>query len=98
MGDYLSKIDYENVSLEDPDEILNGTYFYYYDKEKKRVKHKISYVNGKLHGSQFSYHENGKVSQVSTYVNGIKDNLTITFSESGRITSKINYKKGKISR
>ena len=46
------------------------------------------YVNGKLHGNQFDYFENGKTWKEIKYENGVKNGEEITYNPYGKIELK----------
>ena len=54
-----------------------------------------NYANGKLHGQQRTYYNNGKLRKVSHYNNGLLDGQMYTLTEKGTKESLLNYKNGK---
>lgn len=56
------------------------------------LKHKAFYRNGKLTGTEYHYHPNGKVSFVQTIVNGKIEGWVKSFYESGRLKGIVHYR------
>ena len=78
---------------------LNGDRFVFYplgnsESKKDQITQKQSYVNGKLHGKQFDYFENGKTWKEIKYENGVKNGEEITYNPYGNIELKDYYFKG----
>jgi antitoxin component YwqK of YwqJK toxin-antitoxin module len=78
---------------------LNGDRFVFYplgnsESKKDQITQKQSYVNGKLHGKQFDYFENGKIWKEIKYENGVKNGEEITYNPYGKIELKDYYYKG----
>lgn len=72
---------------------LNGERLVYYplgnsETKKAQLTQKQAYKNGKMHGVQIDYFENGKVWRECNYVNGVKNGEEITYSPYGTIELK----------
>ena len=90
------KVPYEKLSFS------NG-YIYYNNQEftgefeKKDpntgiIKMVASVKNGELHGTSYSYDENGKVTEEITFKKGMKEGASKTYYPSGAVAAKLNYK------
>jgi len=51
-----------------------------------------SVKNGELHGTSYSYDENGKVTEEITFKKGMKEGASKTYYPSGAVSAKLNYK------
>ena len=72
---------------------LNGERLVYYplgnsETKKAQLTQKQAYKNGKMHGVQIDYFENGKVWRECNYLNGVKNGEEITYSPYGTIELK----------
>jgi antitoxin component YwqK of YwqJK toxin-antitoxin module len=78
---------------------LNGERFVFYPlgnstSKKDQITQKQIYVDGKLHGTQLDYFENGKTWKEIKYENGVKHGEAITYNPYGKIELKDYYYKG----
>ncbi len=64
------------------------------ETKKDQITQKQFYINGKLHGKQIAYFENGKIWKESNYEYGEKNGEEITYSPYGNIELKDYYYKG----
>jgi antitoxin component YwqK of YwqJK toxin-antitoxin module len=72
---------------------LDGERLVYYplgnsETKKDQLTQKQVYLNGKLHGKQLDYFENGKIWKECNYLNGLKNGEEITYSPYGTIELK----------
>ncbi len=67
----------------------------WFDKQG-RVLMRVPYVNGKKHGRQEAYYENGDLMITYTYRNGVKDGPATTYNKDGSINSQVIFDHGKI--
>ena len=51
-----------------------------------------SVKNGELHGTSYSYDENGKVTEEITFKKGMKEGASKLYHPSGAVAAKLNYK------
>ena len=51
-----------------------------------------SVKNGELHGTSYSYDENGKVTEEITFKKGMKEGASKLYYPSGAVSAKLNYK------
>ena len=51
-----------------------------------------SVKNGELHGTSYSYDENGKVTEEITFKKGMKEGASKLYYPSGAVAAKLNYK------
>lgn len=68
----------------------------YHDKEKEKLGVKITYRDGKEHGTFEKYHENGQLSEKGTLEEGEKDGLFEFYNEKGELIKKEIWKEGKL--
>ena len=54
-----------------------------------------SVKNGELHGTSYSYDENGKVTEEITFKKGMKEGASKLYHPSGAVAAKLNYKNDK---
>ncbi len=78
---------------------LDGERLVYYplgnsETKKDQITKKQVYLNGKLHGKQIDYFENGKVWKEFNYLHGVKNGEEITYSPYGNIELKDYYFNG----
>ncbi len=79
--------------------LLDGERLVYYplgnsETKKDQLTQKQVYLNGKLHGKQIDYFENGKIWKEYNYLNGVKNGEEITYSPFGTIELKDFYFNG----
>lgn len=58
------------------------------------IKSKKTYLNGVLHGTSFTYFDNGQTESIKNYKNGLLDGEAIYYNENGTERNKLVYKKG----
>lgn len=85
----------ESYTQKKSDGNRHGTYTSYYPTgEKNEVS---QYENGKINGTQFFYHKNGKVAESANYVNGEYTGDYKKYFESGELEQEGTYSAGSMS-
>jgi antitoxin component YwqK of YwqJK toxin-antitoxin module len=74
---------------------LDGISFTYYNNGK--VKSKISYKSGELHGDAITFSQNGNIKQKVRYSKSLKEGKHVNYHENGSISEKSNYKLDKLN-
>lgn len=61
-----------------------------YDSEARVIK-QTPYANGKIHGTEKSFYENGDRMISITYVNGVKNGFAYTYYPNGKVCRKAKF-------
>jgi antitoxin component YwqK of YwqJK toxin-antitoxin module len=56
-----------------------------------KLSNKVTYVNGKIHGSWESYYTDGKLCSKGTYINDIRYGLWVWYFSNGELLKKYFY-------
>lgn len=73
---------------------LNGEVLEYYTKERKNLKGKYNYSDGKLNGTQEEYYIDGKLHFEYNLINGMKDGIGKEYDQNGVLVYERNLKDG----
>lgn len=70
------------------------TRYAYHDRDKKYVRAKGEYLDGKLHGKLINYSLSGKVLEISTWKEGLRDGELVSFDTvTGSVFAKSYFEK-----
>jgi len=71
--------------------------WYFFANDERDTIGKETYVDGLLHGKQYTYFENGNPTEIITYNKGIKEGEWIEFYSDGKVNVKGIYKDDKLN-
>mmetsp|Transcript_49991 Transcript_49991/g.99288 ORF Transcript_49991/g.99288 Transcript_49991/m.99288 type:complete len:196 (-) Transcript_49991:56-643(-) len=73
---------------------IDGQYEEFYDDEAGTLKHRVTYVDGVMHGPEELYYPNGVLFQARASVDGWYDGIEERFYNTGVLRSRFGWKKG----
>ncbi len=79
---------FDDIHYDDNDDqniIHNGILQEYYDEEKSKIAFEVPIVNGKWHGSAFTYYSNGSILRIQEFCDGKKIGFYKEFDENGKL-------------
>ena len=85
---------FENRTFKD--DLLDGPYAEYYDRECTKPSVKCTYVNGERHGKCEFYHENGMIQERCKFFHGKRHGLSELYNDKGALIKKVIYKDGEV--
>lgn len=82
----------ESYTQKKSDGKKHGTFISYFPSGEKNEE--TQYDNGKINGTQFFYHKNGKISESVNYVDGTHEGAFKKYFESGELEQEGNFSDG----
>ncbi len=73
-----------------------GTWYYFANDGRDTIGKEI-YVDGLLHGEQFTYFENGNTTEITNYIRGVKHGVWKEYYADGGVNVESTYEKGKLN-
>ena len=73
----------------------NGLNEIYFENRQGKIKERFTKLNGKKHGIDKTYYEDGTLEKEKSWKNGKEDGLIRWFGKSGQLEEEANWKDGK---
>ena len=86
---------FENGKIEWTKKLVNGTGWNYWYYQNGQISDQNYHLNGKINGEVKTWHENGKIKEISNWSNSVQNGLFELFYKNGNLEERTNYTNGK---